>query len=138
MKITINKNKTVIIPDEEIETAKQALGISTKEAIEMWLDDHDYTVNEEQKALDEKAKSVKGNFVDAREVKEKKERKPIVKKISDEKKMLFNSILTNLNRCEGVEQENITVLNENKLIQVKIGEKMFKIDLVEQRPPKKK
>lgn len=135
MKIEVN-GKNVNIPDEEIIKVKEALGITTKEAVEMWLDDNDYTVNEEQKALDEKAKKVKIPM-GAREVKEKKERKPITKKVSDEKKILFDSIVKQLDRCELVDRENVTILNENKLIQVKIGDKVFKIDLVECRPPKK-
>jgi len=67
--------------------------------------------------------------------KEKKTR-PVV--VSDEKKAIFETIVRNLDRCEGVERENIEILKENKLIQVKIGTKTFKIDIVEQRPPKKK
>ena len=67
--------------------------------------------------------------------KEKKTR-PVV--VSDEKKAIFETIVRNLDRCEGVEHENIEILKENKLIQVKIGTKTFKIDIVEQRPPKKK
>jgi hypothetical protein len=54
-------------------------------------------------------------------------------KISDEKKELFESILENLTRCVPIERENITVLKENKLIQVRIGDKTFKIDVVECR-----
>lgn len=135
MRIEVN-GKNVNVPDEEIIKVKEALGITTKEAVEMWLDDNDYTVNEEQEALDEKAKKVKIPM-GAREVKEKKERKPITKKVSDEKKILFDSIVKQLDRCELVDRENVTILNENKLIQVKIGDKIFKIDLVECRPPKK-
>ena len=63
----------------------------------------------------------------------KKSSKPKTHKVSAEKTELFDTILTNLNRAEGVERENITVLKENKLIQVKIGEKIFKIDIIEQR-----
>jgi len=66
-----------------------------------------------------------------------KTRKPKTVKISNEKKALFDSIFTNLNRCEGVEPESITVLTENKLIEVKIGDKTFKIDIIECRKPKK-
>lgn len=66
-----------------------------------------------------------------------KPKKPKTVKISDEKKELFESILKNLTRCVPIEREDITVLKENKLIQVKIGEKIFKIDIIEQRPPKK-
>lgn len=66
-----------------------------------------------------------------------KARKPKTVKVSDEKKALFDSILTNLDRCEGVEPAGIHVLTENKLIEVKIGDKTFKIDLIECRKPKK-
>jgi hypothetical protein len=135
MKLELN-GKMITIPDTEIEQLKSALEISTQEAVEVWLDDNGYTENEEQEALDEKAKKVKIPM-GAREVKEKKERKPVTKKVSDEKKILFESIVHQLDRCELVERENVTILNENKLIQVKIGNKVFKIDLVECRPPKK-
>jgi hypothetical protein len=67
-----------------------------------------------------------------------KEKKTRPVKISDEKKLLFDTILRNIDRCEGVERENIEILKENKLIQVKIGTKTFKVDLIECRPPKKK
>lgn len=67
----------------------------------------------------------------------KKSEKPRTVKVSDEKKNLFDCILRNLDRCEDVERENITVLKENKLISVQIGNRTFKIDVIEQRPPKK-
>lgn len=63
--------------------------------------------------------------------------KPHTVKVSDEKKALFESILINLDRCEGVEPAGIHILTENKLIEVKIGDKTFKIDLIECRKPKK-
>ena len=64
-------------------------------------------------------------------------RKPKVVKVSDEKKALFQTILLNLSRCEGVELENIDVLTENKLISVEINGKIFKIDVIECRNKKK-
>lgn len=66
------------------------------------------------------------------------EKKSRTVKVSDEKKELFSTILQNLTRVEGVEPENITVLTENKLIQVKIGDKTFKIDVIESRNKKNK
>ena len=63
-----------------------------------------------------------------------KPKKPKTIKISDEKKELFSEILSDL---EDVYKQNVKVLKENKLIQVKMGEKIFKIDIIEQRPPKK-
>lgn len=73
---------------------------------------------------------------DAKAVTTPKERKPRPVKVSDEKKELFDTIVANLTRAIGVEPENITIVTPNKLIEVKIGEKTFKIDLIERRPPK--
>ncbi|MBQ9214633.1 MAG: hypothetical protein IJ150_11955 [Bacteroidales bacterium] len=53
--------------------------------------------------------------------------------VSAEKTALFNDLLRILDRCEGVFRENIKVLRENKLIEVKINNKIFKIDIIEQR-----
>ena len=63
-----------------------------------------------------------------------KERKKPEKKVSDEKKELFSEILSDL---EDVYKGNVEVLNENKLISVRIGDKLFKIDVIETRSPKK-
>ena len=126
-------NKNISIPDKEIESLMKSLELSKDEAIDLWLCDHDYDEDEEQAELQEKAKDVK-ILHEATSKSEKKPRKPPEKKVSDEKKELFSEILSDL---EDVYRNSVTVLNENKLIQVKIGEKTFKIDIVEQRPPKK-
>ena len=136
MKYKIGENKTVNIPDEEIHNNMVALEVSEAEAIKIWLEDNEYEINEEQEALDKTAKTEKIKL-GAREDKPKnKPSKPRTVKISDEKKELFDSIVTNLTRCVSVEQENIKILKENKLIEVTIGEKVFKIDLIETRQKK--
>jgi hypothetical protein len=112
------------------------LDLTEQEAIEMWLEDNGYLDNQEQIELNEKAKQVKIDH-DARAATAPKEKKPRTTKVSDEKKELFATIVQNLDRAEGVERENVTILKENKLIEVKIGEKTFKIDVIESRPPKK-
>jgi len=132
MKYQLKNGKTVNIPDDEIKKNCKLLEITETEAIQMWLEDNDYEVNDEQVALDEKAKKVKISH-DAKAEGKKSEKKPRTVKISDEKKELFSTILQNLVRAEGVEPGNVTVLTENKLIQVKIGDKTFKIDIIQQR-----
>ena len=129
---TLN-DKKISIPDDEISNSMKLLDISKEDAIQMWLDDHDYTENEEQNALDQKAKKI-GTKLGLHEIEpSKKDRKPRTSKVSDEKKALFDSILQNIDRCEGVERENVRVLTENKLISVKIGDKTFKIDIIQSR-----
>jgi len=135
MRYILKNGKAVNIPDAEIRANMEVLEISREEAIQMWLEDNEYEVNEEQTALNEKASKVKINL-DVRSSEPGKTTKERTVKVSDEKKTLFESILTNIDRCEGVERENVTVLKENKLIEVRIGDKIFKIDLIEQRKKK--
>ena len=85
MKYNFN-GKEINIPDAEIEKSMKLLDISKEEAIEMWLDDNDYTENEEVEKLTEKAKEVK------RYEKADKPRKATKKerKVDEEKKNLLN------------------------------------------------
>ena len=128
--------KNINIPDKEIEKAMKSLELTKEEAIEMWLEDEGYMDNEEQIALTQKVKesgimpTIHGASA---EKKEKKDKKPKTVKISEEKQELFKAILENLQE----NFEEVEVLNPNKLISIKINGKTFKLDLIEQRKPKK-
>lgn len=106
------------------------LKVDKNEACLLWLSDNGYTVEKEQESLDNSAKNVKISR-NCGKVTEKTVKKPHTVKVSDEKKALFETILVNLNRCELVDGENVQVLKENKLISVKIGDKVFKIDVIQ-------
>ena len=134
MKYTLPNGKNVNIPDEEIKKSMKALDLTKEDAIQMWLEDNDYEVNEEQAELDAKAKKVKiDHGASAMDKTKSKEKKPRPKVASDEKKELFDEIFSNL---QDIYKENARIEKEKKLIIVKIGEKTFKIDLIEQRAPK--
>lgn len=136
MRYTLPNGKNVNIPDEEIKKSMKALDLSKEDAIQMWLEDNDYEVNEEQAELDAKAKKVKiDHGASAVDKTEKKEKKPRPKVASDEKKELFDEIFSNL---ADVYKQNAQIVKENKLITVKIGEKVFKVDIIEQRASKTK
>lgn len=139
MKYTLN-GKTINIPNEEIEKSMRILEISEDEAIQMWLEDEGYLDNEEQNELEKKAKEnrITATIHDAGNKVKRKQSKPKTVKVSDEKQALFAEIHEKL--CEYCDDVDGTceILKENKLISVKIGEKTFKIDLIEQRPPKNK
>lgn len=133
MKYNFN-GKMLNIPDSEINKAVIKLGLTVDEAVKMWLEDEGYLDNEEQLELCQKAKDNKITATIHSANKGKKvKREPKPKTASAEKVQIFNKILENLQE----NFENVEILNENKLIQVKIGEKVFKIDLIEQRKPKK-
>ena len=88
---------------------------------------------DEQAELEEKAKKMPRMYERTVKSAENKPKKPKTVKVSQEKQALFSEIYSNL---EDV-YENVQILKENKLISVKINGKTFKIDLIEQRPPKK-
>ena len=132
MTYKMDNGKTVNIPDKEIEKLMSSLELSQQDAIDLWLCDNNLEEDEEQAELDEKAKKVKIDR-DIVVQKPKKERKTPERKVSDEKKALFSEILSDL---QDVYKGNVEVLTENKLITVKIGDKTFKIDVIEQRKPK--
>ena len=129
------RQKTINIPDATIKEYEKCFELSTEEAIKMYLEEEGYLDNAELDELEEKAEknkvSVRGEAKSKTE--RKKTSKPKVVKVSDTKKELFSKISQFLTDTFG---ENAEVIKENKLIQVKIGEDMFKIDIIQQRKPK--
>ena len=134
MRYELESGKVITIPDAEIKKNMETLDLSEEDAIQLWLDDNDFEVNEELEELDAKAKKVKVDHGAESTATRKKSEKPRTVKVSDAKKELFGQIYANL---ASFYANNATILKENKLIEVKIGEKTFKIDIIEQRPPKK-
>ena len=132
IKFELESGKVVNIPKAEVEKLMRSLDIDEISACELWCDDNDITENEEQKALNEKAKTVKINH-DAQAKKSREKAKPRTVVVSDEKQTLFSDIWQSLSELYG---ENAEIAKENKLIIVKIGDKHFKIDLIETRKKK--
>ena len=130
--------KNIKIDDKQLENLMKNLDLTKDEAVQMYLEDEGYLDNEEQLELDKKAKEsgIMRTIHEAKDVKKEKNKatKPKTVKVSDEKQELFADILENLQE----NYEKVEVLKQNKLIQVQIGEKIFKIDLIEQRPKKDK
>jgi hypothetical protein len=134
MKIKTDFNgKTYTVEKEQIETLMKSLDLTFDEAVETYLDDEGILENEEQNALDEKAQKVYKEQSRVDTEKAKKPRKKVERKISDEKADLSEKIYNFLVETYG----NVEILKKNKLFSVKIGEKILKLDLIEQRPPKK-
>lgn len=80
---------------------------------------------EEINNLNEKAKAIRITNAADKPKKEKTERKT---KVSAEKTRIFNTILDILN-----EKYNVNVLNDNKLIEIELNGKKFKVNLTETR-----
>ena len=124
-------NRNIRIDDAWIEKTMKALEMTREEVVQMYLEDEGYLENEEQSKLDENAKSVKISHGASADV--KKGRKQRTTKTYDEKQALFGEIYMNFREKFG---DNVEIVKENKLLTVTQGEKVFKIDIIEQRPPK--
>ena len=129
--------KRVNIPDKELDKTMQKLGLSKEEAIDLWLADNDYEIDEEQEELDEKARKVRVQHDAIKEEPRKKLDKPRNVKVSDAKKEVFNQLSQFLTKFCEENPANFEVLTDNKLFLLNFDNTTFKIDLIQQRKPKK-
>ena len=125
--------KNVNIPDKDIQNFMKSLDISEDEAIAMWLDDNDYTTNEQVEELTKKAKINKTDkiVVQSKANKEKTERKP---KENPLKQAIIEDIYKFLSKNNTL--QNVKVVNNTKTIDFYAENKYFSINLVEHRPKK--
>lgn len=134
MMYELSNGKKIRIPDEEIK-ANMRLGISEAEAIQLWLEDEGYEENEEQNALDKKAKDnrITATVHQAKNTSKSKTQRERVQKENPTKEKVIAEIAQMLPKLA----ENVQIVNKTKLITFTIGEDDFKLDLIQTRKPKK-
>ena len=133
MNYTFN-DKIIIIPDKEIDKLINSLEISKQDAIDLWLSDNGYEINEEQEALTKKAKDNKITATIHKAEGKTKERKKVERKPNPDKESLIAAMADFLNDLEGV--DGVQVTNIGKLIEFNFNGKSMKIDLIEKRVKK--
>ena len=133
----ILNNRTIKIPDKDIQNLQKTLELSKEEAIETWLSDNDYISDETVEKLTKKAKDNKitGKIHGAKAETAKKERKPREKKVNTVKQDIIRTIFFALQQEYGDFSE-ITVTNDEKYIEIVRPEGNFTINLVQHRPKK--
>lgn len=134
MRYTLENQKTITIPDEEIRNLMVKLELSEKEAVETWLDDNGYELNEEQEQLDAKAKKAGVNLYVLGENSDNKPKKPRTVKVSDEKTALFSDIYAFL--AEKYAGDVEIVIQNKKLLVKCANNKEITVDLIEKRQKK--
>ena len=115
----------------------QTLGLDKDEAIQVYLEDEGYLENEEQNALEKKAKEnrITATIHQAKAEYKPKTQKERVKKDDPTKEGIIKAIAEMLPSLEATE---VKIENIGKLITFKLGTDTFKLDLIRQRPPKQK
>lgn len=127
------KDKILNIPDAEIKNNMKYLELTEEEAIQLWLEDNDYLENEEQQALDKKAKDSKITAtIHQAKAETRKEKQPRERKENPTKENIIKQLAEFLPQT-GV---NIQVVNVGKLITFAVDDKQFKLDLIQTRNKK--
>jgi len=128
--------KMLKISDDEIAKAMKSLELTKDEAIQMWLEDEGYLDNEEQEALEKKAKEnhITATIHQAKNTRTKKKtQKERIRKENPVKEMVIAEIAKILPNFA----ENVEITNVSKYISFTIGDEKFEINLIQKRKPKK-
>ena len=140
MKYELDNGKTIIIPDNEIESLQKNLKISYNEAVYTWLVDEEYISDETVEELSARAKKnrITATIHQAKSAEaEKKERKPREKKENPTKKKIIQAIFEGLSENLSTDGE-ILIRNDEKYIDFSINEVKFTVSLVQHREEKQK
>lgn len=131
----LNEKKEVRIPDGDIQRLEETMKLSREEAVQLWLEDEGYLINEEQEALCKKAKENKSHKFP----RERERKAPIVLK-NKEKVVKPNPtkemVIAEIAKILPAFAENVKIENKAKLITFTIGEEEYKIDLIQKRKKK--
>lgn len=131
----LNEKKEVRIPDTDIERLVKIMQIDKEDAIQIWLEDEGYLINEEQEQLNQKAKENKSHKI------AKAERKaPIVLKNKNEKVVKENPtkemVIAEIAKILPNFATDINIENKAKIITFRIGDEEYKLDLIQKRKKK--
>lgn len=128
MKYDFN-GKILNIPDAEINKSVKLLGITQEEAVQLWLDDNDYTINETVEELTEKSKK---NIKRYEQSDKKRKASTKERKVDEEKKRFLNGFRI---FAEGLGAIVTSTKNEAEF-SFTFGENAYTVKLVKHRPSK--
>ena len=132
--ISMENGKKYFMEVAKVDSLQKQLKISEFEAIEMWLEDNGYLVNEEQNALDMKAKGNKVKLATSTEKPKSKTQRERVVKSNPDKEYIVGAIAEFLEEIVG--KDNVNIENKAKLITFNYKGEDYKLDLVQKRKSK--
>lgn len=135
--ITLENGKVVKAMTSYLENMVKTLDIDMDEAVLTWLEDEGYLINEEQEELCAAAKENKSLAAARKGIRDgAKEKKKVVRTVKENpvKEEIILNLVEKLNSIEKVSE--IVIENKSKIITFKVGDREFKLDLIEKRKPK--
>lgn len=131
---TLEDGRVIRINKATIDNLVNTLGVDEDEAIQIYLEDEGYEINEEQEELTKKAKDNKVTATIHKAEGKKKERKKVERKPNPDKEFLIQTLADTLGNIKG--GANVVVENVGKIITFEFNGKKFKLDLIETRVKK--
>lgn len=122
--------KTIEIPDEYLATQKRTLGLSNKEAIDLYLFDEGYAENEFVSEMTEKAKKNRSQSVGRSKRKVPKRKEDPIKRSMIA--FLLDSLI-DVPQEYNLKVECPTVINPERIISFTIGEDTYELTLSKKR-----
>ena len=137
VEITLNNDKIVKVEKDYLDNMVDTLEIDMDEAVLTYLEDEEYEINDEQEALTKKAKEnhITATIHEAGDKTKARKKTERTVKENPTKEMLIINLKEKLQELEEV--ENIIIENKSKIITFSIGDKRFKLDLIERRKENK-
>ena len=132
MKYNFN-GKDINIPDNEIKVLIKTLELTEQEAIKTWLDDNDYTTNEQVEELTKKAK-VNGTTKICARINVENKKVERERKANPTKALIIDQLWQKLAEIEHI--SNLKIENKEKLITFSLNGNDYKLDLVQKRAKK--
>lgn len=126
--------KNIRIPDDDIQRTMKSYGLTQEEAIQVWLEDEGYEINEEQEELEKKAKENKILHKATAMDKPKRTNSRKGTTVANPTKELIIA-----KTAEFLEEfaEDVTITNKGKMIHFKMNGHEYDFNLIQKREPKK-
>ena len=118
--------KNLTIPDEELKKSMKLLDITKDEAIQMWLDDNDYTINETVEELTAKAKKEIKRYEQSDKKRKASTRE---RKVDDEKKAFLAGFRIFAEGKGGI----VTTVKNEAEFSFTYGENSYTVKLIKHR-----
>lgn len=125
----LENGKNIRIPKNTIENLMKTLKLSEEDAIQIYLEDEGYEINEEQEELTKKAKENRITATIHKAEGKTREKRKAERRANPDKEDLIRGLAEYLT---GVAAD-VKVTNIGKLIEFKYNDKLFKLDLIETR-----
>ena len=123
------EGKILNIPDAELEKSIKLFNLSKEEAIQLWLDDNDYTTNEVVEELSEKAKK---NIKRYEQSDKKRKSTTKERKVDEEKRKFLEGFRIFVEGCGG----RLTNKKNEAEFSFTYGENDYTVKLVKHRAKK--